>query len=106
MSLHKFGYSSEQLKLGENQELIVHNLKFMSTPGQVGIVLNENEINNILNGLDQTKITLTSNIIQLLNDKGLFEGKVWKNNTYFRWRVLSFKSFKKDFVCHIKTLLI
>ena len=28
--------------------LTVQNLKFMSTPGQAGMILNENEINNIL----------------------------------------------------------
>ena len=44
--------------------LTVRNLKFMSTPGQAGMILNENEINNILNSLDQNKITLTNNIIQ------------------------------------------
>ena len=49
--------------------LTVQNLKFMSTPGQAGMILNENEINNILNSLDQNKITINNNIIQLLYDK-------------------------------------
>ena len=53
--------------------LTVHNLQFMSTPGQAGMILNENEINNILNNLDQNKITLTNNIIQLLFNKDLFD---------------------------------
>ena len=48
------------------------NLKFMSTPGQAGIILNENEFNKIFDSLDQNKITTTNNIIQLLYDKGLF----------------------------------
>ena len=33
--------------------LTVRNLKFMSTPGQAGMILNENEINNVPNSLDQ-----------------------------------------------------
>ena len=45
----------------------------MSTPGQAGMILNENEMSKILNGLDQNKITITNNIIQLLYDKGLFD---------------------------------
>ena len=49
--------------------LTVQNRKFMSTPGQVGMILNEDEINNIPNGLDQNKITITNIIIQLLYDK-------------------------------------
>ena len=53
--------------------LTVRNLKFMSTPGQAGMILNGNEINNILNSLDQNKISVINNIIQLLYDKGLFD---------------------------------
>ena len=53
--------------------LTVRNLKFMSTPGQVGMILNEDEINIILNSLDQNKITKTNNITELLYDKGLFD---------------------------------
>ena len=53
--------------------LTVRNLKFLSSEGQAGMILNENEINKIFNGLDQNKITITNNIIQLLYDKGLFD---------------------------------
>ena len=49
--------------------LRVRNLKFVSQVGQAGLILNEDEINNILNSLDQNKITITNNIIQLLYDK-------------------------------------
>ena len=51
--------------------LTVRNLKFLSSVGQAGMILNENEINKIFNNLDQNKITITNNIIQLLYDKGL-----------------------------------
>ena len=53
--------------------LTVRNSKFMSTPGQAGMILNEDEINNILNSLDQNKITITNNITQVLYEKGLFD---------------------------------
>ena len=53
--------------------LTVRNLKFMSSVGQAGMILNENEIYKIFNSLDQNKITITNNIIQLLYDKGLFD---------------------------------
>ena len=53
--------------------LTVRNLKFMSQVGQAGMILNEDEINNILNSLDQNKITITNYIIQLLYDKCLFD---------------------------------
>ena len=55
------------------ETLTVQNLKFLSTPCQTGMILNEDEKNNILNSLDQNKITITNNIIQLLYDKGLFD---------------------------------
>ena len=55
--------------------LTVRNLKFMSTPGQAGMILNESEKDNNLNSLDQNKITITNNIIQLLDNKGLFDSK-------------------------------
>ena len=84
--------------------LTVRNLKFVSTAGQAGMILNEDEIKNILNSLDQKKI-ITNNIIQLLYDKGLFDSfpnkdevfanfltfsetyllKKYGKNTYFRW---------------------
>ena len=53
--------------------LTVRNLKFMSTPGQAGMILNENGINNVLNSLDRSKITTTNNIIQQLCNKGVFD---------------------------------
>ena len=82
--------------------LTVRNLKFLSSVGQARMILNEDEIKNILNSLDQNKITKTNNIIQLLYDNGLFDSfpkkdqafanyltfsetylkKVWKNNKY------------------------
>ena len=67
---------NEVLNLKHNNSfevLTVRNLKFMSTPVQAGILLNENEINNIPYSLDQNKITITNNIIQLLYDEGLFD---------------------------------
>ena len=48
-------------------------MKFVSQVGQAGLILKEDEINNILNSLDQNKIIITNNIIQLLYDKGLFD---------------------------------
>ena len=51
--------------------LTVCNLKIVRQVGQAGMILNEDEINDIFNSLDR-KITLTNNIIQLLYDKGLF----------------------------------
>ena len=55
--------------------LTVRNLKIMSTPGQAGMILNENEIIIIVNSLDQNKITITNNIIQLLYNKDSFPNK-------------------------------
>ena len=54
----------------------------MSTPGQAGMILNENEINNILESLDQNKITTTNNLIQLLYDKGLFDSFPNKDQSF------------------------
>ena len=99
---------SEVLSLIHNSSfemLTVRNLKFLSSVGQAGMILNENEINKIFNNLDQNKITITNNIIQLLYDKGLFDSfpnkdQAFANNltfsdcylkekygktTYFRW---------------------
>ena len=70
------GLVNEVLNLIHNNSfemLTVRNLKFMSTPGQAGMILNENEINKVFNSLDQNNITITNNIIQLLYDKGLFD---------------------------------
>ena len=49
--------------------LTVRNLKFLSSVGQAGMILNENEIIKIFNSLDQNKITISNNIIQLPYDK-------------------------------------
>ena len=54
-------------------EMLTVRLKFVSTPGRAGMILNEDEINNILNGLDQNKFTIPNNISQMLYDKGLFD---------------------------------
>ena len=51
----------------------VRNLKFVGQVGQAGMILNEDEINNILNSLDQNKTTITNIIFQLLYDKGLID---------------------------------
>ena len=69
--------------------LTVRNLKFMSTPSQAGMTLNENEINNILNSLDQNKITITNNIIQLLYDKCLFDSFPNKGQAFASYRTFS-----------------
>ena len=92
-SLHKFGYSSEQLKLREYQEL--KSLKFMSQVGQAGMILNEDEINNILNSLDQNKITITNNKIQLLYDKGLFDSFPNKDQAFANYLTFS-ESYLKE----------
>ena len=167
-SLHKFGYSSEQLKLREYQELkdmiksqeksaqITHsklkedlqhnfendienqeklieekmldaklhqtldpqeiqdvllNTKLMndiysqfsdlsktfqkSSVGQAGMILNENEINKIFNSLDQNKITITNNIIQLLYDKGLFDSFPNKDQAFANYLTFS-ESYLKE----------
>ena len=69
--------------------LTVRNLKFMSTPGQAGMILNENEINNILNSLDQNKITITNNISQLLYNKGLFDSFPNKDQAFANYLTFS-----------------
>ena len=69
--------------------LTVRNLKFMSTPGQAGMILKENEINNILNSLDQNKITITNNIIQLLYDKGFFDSFPNKDQAFANYLTFS-----------------
>ena len=75
--------------------LTVRNSKFMSTPGQAGMILNENEMNNILNSLDQNKITITNNIIQLLYSKGLFDS--FPNNDQAFANYLTFsESYSKE----------
>ena len=69
--------------------LTVRNSKFMSQVGQAGMILNEDEINNILNGLDQNKITITNNIIQLLYDKGLFDSFPNKDQAFANYLTFS-----------------
>ena len=69
--------------------LTVQNLKFLSTPGQTGKILNENEINNIYNSLDQNKIPITNNIIQLLYDKGLFDSFPNKDQAFANYPTFS-----------------
>ena len=75
--------------------LTVRNLKFMSTPGQAGMILNENEINNILNSLDQNKITITNNIIQLLYNKSLFDSFPTKDQAFASYLTFS-ESYLKE----------
>ena len=69
--------------------LTVRNLKFMSQVGQAGMILNEDEINNIPNSLDQNKITITNNIIQLLYDKGLFDSFPNKDQAFANYLTFS-----------------
>ena len=83
---------NEVLNLIHNKRfemLTVRNLKFMSTPGQAGMILNEDEINNILNSLDQNKITITNNMIQLLYDKGLFDSFPNKDQAFANYLTFS-----------------
>ena len=67
----------------------VRNLKFISTPDHAGMILYENEINNTLNSLDQNKITITNNIIQLLYDKGLFDSFPNKDKAFANYLTFS-----------------
>ena len=46
------------------------------------MILNEDEIKNILDSLDQNKITITNNIIQLLYDEGLFDSFTNKHQAF------------------------
>ena len=83
---------NEVLKLIHNNSfkmLTVRNLKFMSTPGQAGMILNEDEINSILNSLDQNKFTITNNIIQLLYDKCLFDSFPNKDQAFAKYLTFS-----------------
>ena len=75
--------------------LTVRNLKFLSSEGQVGMILKENEINNIFNSLDQNKITITNNIIQLLYDKGLFDSFPNKDQAFANYLTFS-ESYLKE----------
>ena len=69
--------------------LTVRNLKCMSTPGQAGLILNENEKNNIPNSLVQNKISVTSNINQLRYDTGLFESFPNKDQAFANYLTFS-----------------
>ena len=75
--------------------LTVRNLKFLSSVGQAGMILIENEINNIFNNLDQNKITITNNIIQLLYDKGLFDSFPNKDQAFANYLTFS-ESYLKE----------
>ena len=67
----------------------VRNLKFVSQVSQAGIILNEDEINNILKSLDQMKFTITNNIIQLLYDKCLFDSFPNKDQAFANYLTFS-----------------
>ena len=75
--------------------LTVRNLKFMSQVGQAGMILNEDEIIKIFNSLDQNKITITNNIIQLLYDKGLFDSFPNKDQAFANYLTFS-ESYLKE----------
>ena len=75
--------------------LTVRNLKFMSQVGQAGMILNEDEFNKIFNSLDQNKITITNNIIQLLYDKGLFDSFPNKDQAFANYLTFS-ESYLKE----------
>ena len=69
--------------------LTVRNLKFLSSTGQAGKSLNEDEIKNILNSLDQNEINIINNIIQLLYDKGLFDSFPNKDHAFANYLTFS-----------------
>ena len=77
--------------------LTVRNLKFMSTPGQAGMILYENEIKNVLNSLDQNKITITNNIIQLLHNNCLFDSFPNKDQAFANYLIFSESYLKKKY---------
>ena len=77
--------------------LTVRNLKFVSQVGQTGMILNEDEINNILNSLDQNKITITNNIIQLLYDKSLFDSFPYKDQAFANCQTFSETYLKEKY---------
>ena len=83
---------NEVLNLIHNKSfemLTVRSLKFMSQVGQGGMILIEDEINNIPKSLDQNKITITNNIIQLLYDKGLFDSFPNKDQAFANYLTFS-----------------
>ena len=77
--------------------LTVRNLKFVSTAGQAGMILNEDEMNNNLNSLNQNKNTVTNNIIQLLYDKGLFESFPNKDQAFANYLTFSETHFSETY---------
>ena len=77
--------------------LTVRNLKFMSTPGQAGMILNENEINKNFINLDQNKIIITNNIIQLFYDKGLFDSFPNKDQAFANYLTFSETYLKEKY---------
>ena len=77
--------------------LTVRNLKFMSTPGQAGMILIENEIHKIFNSLDQKKTTITNNIIQLFYVKGLFDSFPNKNQAFANYLTFSETYLKEKY---------
>ena len=89
---------NEVLNLIQNNSfemLTVRNLKFLSSVGQAGMILNENEINKIFNSLDQNKITISNNIIQLLYDKGSFDSFLNKDQPFANYLTFS-ESYLKE----------
>ena len=72
-----------------SEKLTVRNLKFVSSAGQAGMILNEDEIKKILYCLDQNKITITKNLIQLLHDKGLFDSFPNKDQAFANYLTFS-----------------
>ena len=55
------------------------------------MILNEDEINKIFNSLDQNKVTITNNIIQLLYDKGLFDSFPNKDQAFANYLLETLK---------------
>ena len=53
------------------------------------MILNEDEMYKIINGLDQNKITITKDIIQLLFDKGLFDSFPNKDQAFEKYLTFS-----------------
>ena len=89
--------------------LTVRNLKFVSQVGRAGMILNEDEINNILNSLDQNTITITNNIIQLFYDKGfsiLFSIKITLLRIiYLSVEYTSWKSMEKQYLLQMVNII-
>ena len=81
----------------------------MSTAGQAGMISNEDEIKNILNGLDRNKITTTKNIIQLLYDKNLFDSFPNKDQAFANYLTFSethlWKSMEKQYLLQMANII-